>query len=219
MGPASTLRRCSFGRRAGRAADQRSADYYGKVNYLPEWWSFFTTWGGWLPVLFVWRTPARGTMPFITCCRWSRARCWITVRVEMDANKLEFPSVTPRVPAAVIAPCWPVMDYQQRHTDAETTTVVNDWVTRKNNDEFMIGAPYFDEPGTSVRRWRNGCRRRTTACSNRVVWKLAETGPRLHMDQINARLRPAPPTPLPWEARWAFRCRSVHRRSALFCWR
>ena len=30
-------------------------------------------------------------------------RCWITVRVEVDANKPEYPSVTPRVPAAVWA--------------------------------------------------------------------------------------------------------------------
>lgn len=28
-------------------------------------------------------------------------KCWITVRVEVDANKPEYPSVTPRVPAAV----------------------------------------------------------------------------------------------------------------------
>jgi len=28
-------------------------------------------------------------------------KCWITVRVEVDADKPEFPSVTPRVPAAV----------------------------------------------------------------------------------------------------------------------
>lgn len=28
-------------------------------------------------------------------------KCWITVRVEVDANKQEYPSVTPRVPAAV----------------------------------------------------------------------------------------------------------------------
>ena len=27
--------------------------------------------------------------------------CWVTVRVEVDANKPEYPSVTPRVPAAV----------------------------------------------------------------------------------------------------------------------
>lgn len=28
-------------------------------------------------------------------------KCWVTVRVEVDANKPEYPSVTPRVPAAV----------------------------------------------------------------------------------------------------------------------
>ncbi|RDT62691.1 hydrogenase large subunit, partial [Klebsiella pneumoniae] len=28
-------------------------------------------------------------------------KCWITVRVEVDPNKPEYPSVTPRVPAAV----------------------------------------------------------------------------------------------------------------------
>ncbi|XNM59663.1 hypothetical protein ACLK1S_16790 [Escherichia coli] len=27
-------------------------------------------------------------------------KCWVTVRVEVDANKPEYPSVTPRVPAA-----------------------------------------------------------------------------------------------------------------------
>lgn len=101
------LRRCTVRFRAScwtKPADQRSADYYGKVNYLPEVVEFlYYQQGGWLSVLFGndERQLCGHYAVYYVLSMEQGTKCWITVRVEVDANKLEFPSVTPRVPAAV----------------------------------------------------------------------------------------------------------------------
>ena len=75
-----------------------------KVNYLPEVVEFlYYKQGGWLSVLFGndERQLCGHYAVYYVLSMEQGTKCWITVRVEVDANKLEFPSVTPRVPAAV----------------------------------------------------------------------------------------------------------------------
>lgn len=75
-----------------------------KVNYLPEVVEFlYYQQGGWLSVLFGndERQLCGHYAVYYVLSMEQGTKCWITVRVEVDANKLEFPSVTPRVPAAV----------------------------------------------------------------------------------------------------------------------
>ena len=75
-----------------------------KVNYLPEVVEFlYYKQGGWLSVLFGndERQLCGHYAVYYVMSMEQGTKCWITVRVEVDANKLEFPSVTPRVPAAV----------------------------------------------------------------------------------------------------------------------
>ncbi|WP_186795102.1 NADH-quinone oxidoreductase subunit C, partial [Salmonella enterica] len=75
-----------------------------KVNYLPEVVEFlYYQQGGWLSVLFGndERQLCGHYAVYYVMSMEQGTKCWITVRVEVDANKLEFPSVTPRVPAAV----------------------------------------------------------------------------------------------------------------------
>ena len=75
-----------------------------KVNYLPEVVEFlYYQQGGWLSVLFGndERQLCGNHAVYYVMSMEQGTKCWITVRVEVDANKLEFPSVTPRVPAAV----------------------------------------------------------------------------------------------------------------------
>ena len=75
-----------------------------KVNYLPEVVEFlYYKQGGWLSVLFGndERKLNGHYAVYYVLSMEKGTKCWVTVRVEVDANKLEFPSVTPRVPAAV----------------------------------------------------------------------------------------------------------------------
>ena len=75
-----------------------------KVNYLPEVVEFlYYKQGGWLSVLFGndERKLNGHYAVYYVLSMEQGTKCWITVRVEVDANKPEYPSVTPRVPAAV----------------------------------------------------------------------------------------------------------------------
>ena len=75
-----------------------------KVNYLPEVVEFlYYKQGGWLSVLFGndERKLNGHYAVYYVLSMEKGSKCWITVRVEVDANKPESPSVTPRVPAAV----------------------------------------------------------------------------------------------------------------------
>lgn len=77
-----------------------------KVNYLPEVVEFlYYQQGGWLSVLFGndERKLNGHYAVYYVLSMEQGTKCWITVRVEVDANKPEYPSVTPRVPAAVWA--------------------------------------------------------------------------------------------------------------------
>ena len=75
-----------------------------KVNYLPEVVEFlYYKQGGWLSVLFGndERKLNGHYAVYYVLSMEKGTKCWVTVRVEVDANKPEYPSVTPRVPAAV----------------------------------------------------------------------------------------------------------------------
>lgn len=75
-----------------------------KVNYLPEVVEFlYYQQGGWLSVLFGndERQLCGSYAVYYVMSMEQGEKCWITVRVEVDPNKPEYPSVTPRVPAAV----------------------------------------------------------------------------------------------------------------------
>ncbi len=75
-----------------------------KVNALPEVVEFlYYTLGGWLPVLFGndERTLCGDYAVYYVLSMEQGEKCWITVKALVSAITLEFPSVTPRVPAAV----------------------------------------------------------------------------------------------------------------------
>ncbi len=76
------------------------------MNYLPEVVEFlYYKQGGWLSVLFGndERKLNGHYAVYYVLSMEKGTKCWVTVRVEVDANKPEYPSVTPRVPAAVWA--------------------------------------------------------------------------------------------------------------------
>ncbi|MCA2027707.1 NADH-quinone oxidoreductase subunit C, partial [Enterobacter sp. K16B] len=75
-----------------------------KVNSLPEVVEFlYYQQGGWLSVLFGndERQLCGNYAVYYVMSMEQGEKCWLTVRVEVDPNKPEYPSVTPRVPAAV----------------------------------------------------------------------------------------------------------------------
>ncbi len=75
-----------------------------RLNWLPEVveWLYYQQ-GGWLSVLFGndERTLCGNYALYYVLSMEQDVKCWITVRAEVDPISLEFPSVTPRVPAAV----------------------------------------------------------------------------------------------------------------------
>ena len=75
-----------------------------KLNALPEVveWLYYQQ-GGWLSVLFGndERTLCGHYTLYYVLSMEKGVKCWITVRAEVSPITLEFPSVTPRVPAAV----------------------------------------------------------------------------------------------------------------------
>lgn len=75
-----------------------------RLNWLPEVveWLCYQQ-GGWLSVLFGndERTLCGNYALYYVLSMEKGVKCWITVRAEVDPVSLEFPSVTPRVPAAV----------------------------------------------------------------------------------------------------------------------
>jgi formate hydrogenlyase subunit 5 len=75
-----------------------------RLNWLPEVveWLCYQQ-GGWLSVLFGndERTLYGNYALYYVLSMEKGVKCWITVRAEVDPVSLEFPSVTPRVPAAV----------------------------------------------------------------------------------------------------------------------
>ncbi|MDN4626673.1 hydrogenase large subunit [Erwinia sp. PsM31] len=75
-----------------------------RLNALPEVveWLYYQQ-GGWLSVLFGndERTLCGNYALYYVLSMEQGVKCWITVRTEVDPVSLEFPSVTPRVPAAV----------------------------------------------------------------------------------------------------------------------
>ena len=75
-----------------------------RLNWLPEVveWLYYQQ-GGWLSVLFGndERTLCGNYALYYVLSMEKGVKCWITVRAEVDPVSLEFPSVTPRVPAAV----------------------------------------------------------------------------------------------------------------------
>lgn len=75
-----------------------------KINALPEVIAYlYYQQGGWLSVLFGndERKLCGHYAVYYVLSMEQGIKFWITVRVEVDADKPEFPSVTPRVPAAV----------------------------------------------------------------------------------------------------------------------
>ncbi|WP_052074718.1 NADH-quinone oxidoreductase subunit C [Shewanella mangrovi] len=75
-----------------------------KTNMLPEVVeSLYYQHGGWLSVLFGndERTLNGHYAVYYVLSMEAHEKCWITVKVLVDANTLEYPAVTPRVPAAV----------------------------------------------------------------------------------------------------------------------
>ncbi|WP_454878818.1 hydrogenase large subunit [Serratia inhibens] len=89
------------------AAEWQTADQLTvtvKLNALPEVveWLYYRQ-GGWLSVLFGndERTLCGSYALYYVLSMEQGVKCWITVRAEVDTQTLEFPSVTPRVPAAV----------------------------------------------------------------------------------------------------------------------
>ena len=75
-----------------------------KVNDLPEVVEFlYYQQVGWLSVLFGndERQLCGNYAVYYVMSMEQGEKCWLTVRVEVDPNKPEYPSVTPRVPAAV----------------------------------------------------------------------------------------------------------------------
>ena len=104
----TTLRRCTGLSRRGAGRSWQTKDQLTitvKVNYLPEVVEFlYYQQGGWLSVLFGNdERKLNGHYAVYYVLSMEQGKCWITVRVEVDANKPEYPSVTPRVPAAVWA--------------------------------------------------------------------------------------------------------------------
>jgi formate hydrogenlyase subunit 5 len=75
-----------------------------RLNWLPDVveWLYYQQ-GGWLSVLFGndERTLCGNYALYYVLSMEKGVKCWITVRAEVDPVSLEFPSVTPRVPAAV----------------------------------------------------------------------------------------------------------------------
>lgn len=75
-----------------------------KTNLLPEIVEFlYYQHGGWLPVLFGndERTLNGHYAVYYALSMEQGEKCWVVVKTLVDAHTLEFPSVTPRVPAAV----------------------------------------------------------------------------------------------------------------------
>jgi Ni,Fe-hydrogenase III component G len=75
-----------------------------KVNYLPEVVEFlYYKQGGWLSVLFGndERKLNGHYAVYYALSMEGAEKCWIVVKALVDADSREFPSVTPRVPAAV----------------------------------------------------------------------------------------------------------------------
>ncbi|MDN5986588.1 MAG: NADH-quinone oxidoreductase subunit C, partial [Hafniaceae bacterium] len=75
-----------------------------KTNMLPEVVEFlYYKQGGWLSVLFGNdERPLCGSYAvYYVLSMETGTKCWITVKALVDERTLEFPSVTPRVPAAV----------------------------------------------------------------------------------------------------------------------
>jgi formate hydrogenlyase subunit 5 len=75
-----------------------------KLNALPEVVEYlYYQQGGWLSVLFGndERTLCGNYALYYVLSMEQGEKCWITIRTEVDPISLEFPSVTPRVPAAV----------------------------------------------------------------------------------------------------------------------
>lgn len=75
-----------------------------KINYLPEVVEFlYYKQGGWLSVLFGndERQLCGSYAVYYVLSMEQGTRCWLTVRVEVDADKPEFPSVTPRARGGV----------------------------------------------------------------------------------------------------------------------
>ena len=104
-----------------------------KVNYLPEVVEFlYYKQGGWLSVLFGndERKLNGHYAVYYVLSMEKGTQCWITVRVEVDANKPEYPSVTPRVPAAV---------WGERE--------VRDQVTHKTCLNYVLESPYWNVKG------------------------------------------------------------------------
>ncbi|BDH47702.1 hydrogenase 3 large subunit [Salmonella enterica subsp. enterica serovar Choleraesuis] len=75
-----------------------------KTNLLPDIVEYlYYQHGGWLPVLFGndERTLNGHYAVYYALSMEEGEKCWVVVKALVDANSLEFPSVTPRVPAAV----------------------------------------------------------------------------------------------------------------------
>ena len=91
-------------------ADQRPVTVTIKVNYLPEVVEFlYYQQGGWLSVLFGndERQLCGNYAVYYVMSMEQGEKCWLTVRVEVDPNKPEYPSVTPAClpPSGASAKC------------------------------------------------------------------------------------------------------------------
>ncbi|STI87895.1 formate hydrogenlyase subunit E [Escherichia coli] len=145
-----------------------------KVNYLPEVVEFlYYKQGGWLSVLFGndERKLNGHYAVYYVLSMEKGTKCWVTVRVEVDANKPEYPSVTPRVPAAV----WGEREVRDMYglipvglPDERRLVLPDDWpdelypLRKDSMDYRQRPAPTTDaKPTSSSTNWAT---RKTTSC-------------------------------------------------------
>ena len=194
-----------------------------KVNYLPEVVEFlYYKQGGWLSVLFGndERKLNGHYAVYYVLSMEQGTKCWITVRVEVDANKPEYPSVTPRVPAAV----WGEREVRDMYglvpvglPDERRLVLPDDWpdelypLRKDSMDYRQRPAPttdaetyeFINELGSTFiagwKNWRKPGWATTRSRSCRIAYAAF------------AVLPTAPPTPRRWRTRWALWCRSGRR--------
>ena len=146
-----------------------------KVNYLPEVVEFlYYKQGGWLSVLFGndERKLNGHYAVYYVLSMEKGTKCWVTVRVEVDANKPEYPSVTPRVPAAV----WGEREVRDMYglipvglPDERRLVLPDDWPDelyplRKDSMDYrrrVRHRPPMLKPTSSSTNWAT---RKTTSC-------------------------------------------------------
>ena len=164
-----------------------------KVNYLPEVVEFlYYKQGGWLSVLFGndERKLNGHYAVYYVLSMEQGTKCWITVRVEVDANKPEYPSVTPRVPAAV----WGEREVRDMYGLNRATSACS--LTAK-----ILSTP-TTACSTSIAGWKSW---------RKPGWATTKSPSCRTACAVSAASPTAPPTPPRWRTRWALWCRSARK--------